>query len=315
MVKKAIFPVGLFILGALASFTGCNQAPAPAYPKDGAALTISFPIPNASSKAASKLLHRNVKANSAVNLTNGLFEYRISTGSESISGSVTISSSVTIGTVSIPLPHNGTWLVSAEWFDYGTYPHLLGADQVEVYGLTNMLLEMGDITLTGCSYDYFTDPGCGYYGDRFVFDSAQVGFSTNGDPGDIQFKYDPTLGTEYITTPTGTSASFAYLGNGDWVNYTQIPAGTVYYADTETAKTAVLGSGNGIMTVNDVYVVQLSPTYHVWIQIPYTYPCGSGAEADIDFRVNSQGYTYMKYDATTYDKINCQNLNYGGSGS
>jgi hypothetical protein len=314
MVRKTLIPVGLFILGALLSFAGCNQAPAPAYPKDGSTLSLSFPVPKASTKTLKGARPRGVKA-SEVDLSNGVFEYKISAGSEAVTGSISISSSVTMGTVNIPLPHNGTWLVSAEWLDYGSYAHFVGADQVVIYGLTNMVLPMGDVTLYGCSYNYFTDPGCGYYGDRFVFDSAQVGFSTNGDPGDIQFKYDSAIGTEYITTPNGTSLSFAYLGNGDWVNYTEVPAGTVYYADTETAKTASLGAGNGAMAVNDVYVVQLSPTYRVWVQVSYTYVCGSGAEADIDFRVNTLGYTYMKYDTTTYDKTNCQNLIFGGGGS
>jgi hypothetical protein len=105
------------------------------------------------------------------------------------------------------------------------------------------------------------------------------------------------------------------LGNGDWVNYTQIPAGTVYYADTETAKTAALGAGNGAMGIGDVYVVQISPTYHAWVQVTYSYACGTGADTDIDFRVNSHGYQFMKYDATTYDQNNCQNLIFGGGGS
>ena len=48
--------------------------------------------------------------------------------------------------------------------------------------------------------------------------------------------------------------------------------------------------------------------------ITYTNVC-TGEEIDFDYRVNSQGLNYMKYDATTYERDNCSNLCYSCGGT
>ncbi|HVZ81286.1 MAG TPA: hypothetical protein VHE12_10910 [bacterium] len=317
MVKKILFPIGLLVLGGLLVLTGCNQANPPVTPRDSASLVIAFPVPKTVSPALKNRSRSGVPSpKSALPLSYGTFEYNISAGSEAVTGFVDISYGVTMGTVSIPLPHNGTWLVSAEWLEYGN-PRFIGADQAVVNGTTNLNLQMGDVTLYGCSYDYLADPNScysTYSGDIFTFDSGFIGYSTNLDTGDIQIVYDQNNGTETMTSPSGASHGFAYLGTGDWLNYTQIPSGTVYYADSEAAKTAILGAGNGGMAYGDVYAIQISPTSHVWLQITGDYNCGSGDEVYFGFRVNTQGYSYMKYEATSYGKANCTNETYSGGG-
>lgn len=337
MVKNMKKFSAVVLLGILLVVNGCNQSPAPAYPKDMSSLMLNFPVPSAEdakaavarANAQGGVQARGVQARD-VYLVYGTLKYRISSGTEVVSGAISVDYGTPVGTVAIPLPHNGTWLVSAEWFDYGYYPRFVGADQVEVAGTTQATLAMGDVTLSSCSYASIGDlGGACYYQDLFTFDTAFFGISTNGDTGDIKAAYDAVSGSEYFTTPGGTSLSFAYLGTGDWVNYTSIPNGLTYYPDTVQAKAAVVGTNFLIPSVKgramgpystglnyyDVYLVQLSPTYHVWLQVlGGPYGCGSGAYTYFGFRVNKHGDSYMKYDSTTYGAANCRNLPYYGGG-
>jgi hypothetical protein len=175
------------------------------------------------------------------------------------------------------------------------------------------MLGMADISGSGCSYSYLDDTTSCYYGsDLLAFDSHLTSQSTNGGVGDIQAFFDATNGTGYLAAAPGGTAKFAYLGNGDWVNFTEIPSGTTYYTDTEAAKNA---AGAGIaMSTNDVYLVELAPSYHVWVYINYLYSC-TGVEVSLTYRVNSQGFDYMEYDTTTYDRNYCTNLCYSCGGT
>jgi hypothetical protein len=313
MVKNMKKISALFVLGILLVINGCNQANPPAYPNNGSALTLSFPVPPKPTPSASK---RGVSAKD-VGLSVGILRYRIASGTEVVTGAVNVNYGVAVGTISIPLPHNGTWLVSAEWFDNGSYPRFIGADQVDVAGATQFTLLMGDITLYGCSYASIADTSyCSpYQYDIFTFDTDTYGYSTNNDTGDIKVLYDAASSSSYIASGNGTPLKVAYLGTGFFVDSTVIPPGVTYYADTQQAKAAVLGSSNSAMAYGDVYAIELSPTYHVWVQIEGPYYC-TGGYIYLHFRVNKQGASYMKYDATTYGATNCLNEYYypGGGG-
>lgn len=277
-------------------------------------MVLHFPIPK---RTATPTSTSGVTASTAY-LNYGSLYYRIASGTDVIKGVVDFNfSGANFGNISVPLPHNGTWLVSAEWVDYYNGPSFVGADLVNVAGSTNFNLQLGNIYYYGCAYQDLGDANSctnGYYGDLFTFDSGTIGFTGQGGTGgDIQVLYDVTTPTEYLAAASGSKAKFAYLGTGDFVDFTDIPSGAKYFADTQKAKAAA-GLASSAMASNDVYVVELSSTSHVWIQVNYVNYCGSGGYLAIRFRVNTQGYPYMKFQQTTFGLANCVNLYYYGGG-
>jgi hypothetical protein len=317
MVKKFLLP-SAFLLGVLSlAVLGCNQSNAPVIPRSQASLVLSYPVPKATPSAKSKAIHP-----SAVTLSGGIFEYRISSGSEAVTGSVDLgSSTASLGTVTIPLPHGGKWLVSAEWFY--TYsvgnvspqnitngdPAFIGADEADVEGTTPFTLQMGDAGYSCyCYYSDLSDINSYYYSaygyfSLFTFDSNLTAPVSDGG-GDIECLEDAGSQSDYFAAANGSTATFAYLGTGDWVDYTGIPAGTKFYADSLAAKQAVKGAGS-IMEDYDVYAVKLSSGAVAWVQVFYTAADPLYRYVEIIFRVNNQGLSYMKFDQTSCGLSNC----------
>lgn len=274
-------------------FLGCNNS-APVLPRDGAGLVLSAPHPKDGGVTPSFTLY-------------GFFKYRITSGVEVVSGSIDLSAFQTFGdTVSIPLPHNGKWLISAEWIlNTGTtnFPAYIGADEVDVQGATAFSLEMGKL-----------DPACYKVSladnssvtilstDGFNFDTYQSGPATTF-AADIQCFLDPAPSL-YFAAPSTPTSIFAYLGTGDWVNYTAVPSGTTFHLDTLAAKRAALGP-LAVMEDFDVYAVKLSASRTVWLQVGLVNNISPLTQVDLYFRENHHGFPYMKFDVTNYGDTNC----------
>jgi hypothetical protein len=88
------------------------------------------------------------------------------------------------------------------------------------------------------------------------------------------------------------------------VDYTSIPAGTKFYADSLAAKQAAEGAGS-TMENYDVYAVKLSSGAIAWFQVFYTSVDPTYRYVEIIFRVNNQGLSYMKFDQTSCGLSNC----------
>ena len=341
--KKYLGPLAgwIIFLGILA---GCNSTSSPVIPSSEAVLKLSIPKFVLNSKPASRTTHGVRPKNTLPDSNLGRLGYcLVADGQPPIKGSVNFNSGTEVGAVTIPLPKAGKWIVSAEWFQIPSaipsliskatvpiteYPEFAGADVVIVQGTTSFTLNMEDFDYNGfyCYYpgSYYpgmTDSGYDFcidgngYLDYFSFDSNSI---SSGGTGDIHIAYDSVSGSEYFTdgAASGTPVQFAYLGNGDLVNFATIPDNATYYATTLQAKAAVVGSAPSTMAAGDVYVVKgvVTPNGNngkVWFQVdPYSpfYCTGgssSGGGASFWFIYNGEGVNYMKFDETTYGHNNC----------
>jgi len=355
MVKKSIFAgvLSLSILGMVLS--GCGQSGAPVIPASSASvLTLSIPAKVLNSKPHSLTASSTKKTNASNALPDtsmGRLKYYITTADQSpVTGLLDFGSGSEVGTITIPLPKDGKYLVSAEWFyiynpslggakplssvnaavptsTFVEVPEFVGADAVTVQGTTSLVLDMEDIGYSeySCYSNYLTDPSnCDYtpvlaYYDLYSFDSGVLSSSLTGGAGDIQASFDATTSSTYFSSPVPGASPvpiYTYLGNGDLVNFPSLPAGAVFYPDTLQAKTAVLGSASSVLALNDVFVVKVPSTNGIaWVQISgQSFDCAappSSALIRFWFIYNSQGLNYMKFQQTTNGNINC-NQNYAG---
>lgn len=141
--------------------------------------------------------------------------------------------------------------------------------------------------------------------DLFTFDTHASAGSTIITTADVQCLLNaaapPSLYfTSYLTSP----ALFAYLGNGDLVDFTTVPLSAAFHLNTLTAKRAALGS-SAVMEVGDVYAVRISATTLAWVQVTQVSNTAPATSADICFRTNRHGYRYLKFDVTAYGDANC----------
>ena len=134
--------------------------------------------------------------------------------------------------------------------------------------------------------------------------------------GDVEALYDSTSGSEYLTYGFGSDfpvSMFAYVGNGDLVNFATVPDNATYYASTLAAKAAIVGQANEAMAAGDVYVIKNvaageSNNGKAWLQVsPLNLPnptyCNpgegvTGGSFNFWFILNAENYNYMFFDET-----------------
>ncbi len=337
MVKKLVQSIAVTAL-VLAGATACNQAGSPVVPAKAAVLHLTVP------SRVQSLLFKNapatITAQNAVPMSGqGALEYYLVTdGAAPVTGVLLFSDVSQIGSIYINLPKAGTWLVAAELFSVSvpsvgirrpsaqlvlpglnSTPEFVGADKVDIQGTTNFTLNMEQIynqTEGTCYNGTLTDPtDCDYllnstWLDLYSFNTGTLSASvTLGTTGDIQALYDPVTTLSTYLSGSTTGATYAYLGNGDLVNYAFVPSGTAFYPDTLQAKGAVLGAASAGITVNDVFVIKGPESNQmVWFQ-PWinNNVCGVGGSTLMQFWFvyNNEGLDYMKFDETTNGHINC----------
>ena len=323
---------------------GCNKSSSPVVPSGAAVLRLSIPP-----KIAGRYLLKGsagIRAKPPFRWARAPTpEYYLSTDGQSpVTGVIMLDDGSQLGSIFINLPKAGVWLVSAEYFvvsnpsvgsknpksqlvipGLNASPEFVGADEVDIEGTTSFTLNMEDIGSNAgegtCYNGNMTDatdceffPTLPWY-DLFTFDTLTFADSLAVTllplpTGDIQALYDPvtTLST-YLGSPIG--GTFAYLGNGDLVNFPIVPTGTTFYANTLSAKGALLGAASAAIAINDVFVVKIpSQNAMVWVQ-PWidnnTCTGGPGGSTLIQFWFvyNHENLNYMKFDETAYGRANC----------
>jgi|GEM_PF-2732654 len=358
--KHFVLLVGFGVL--LGILAGCNKSDSPVIPASSqSVLKLSLPSFLLNATANPRIGRGLVAKNTVPNSSMGRLKYcLILDGLAPIKGSIDFASGSDLGNVTIPLPKAGNWLVAAEWFQvynpnagivvpsavskapvsYQEYPEFAGADRVVVSGTTTFALNMEDFDYNGyfCYYQSLADYGYELCTDNFNYYngySFDSDFFTSDGSGDIQAAYDSVSGSEYLTAGNnsvpsiagkvvlGSAVRFAYLGNGDLVNFPTVSESAVFYSTTQEARAAVAGAGNGGMAAGDIYVVKGVTTPGgnngmVWLQVdpnsPYYCTGGSSSGGGLSFWFiyNNENLNYMKFDETTYGHNNCnQNVNAG----
>jgi hypothetical protein len=340
MVKKLSYVIGLGLPLALCAYiVGCKSAN-PVVPANAAVLSLSLPPQILATLSGSKnAFHKDPVPDS----NQGALEYYLSAPGEApVTGVIYYNSGSQVGNIFINLPKAGVWLVSAEWFylfneaddakkgrakvpvpsGYEAEPEFVGADEVNVQGTTSFTLNMEQInnqTEGVCYNGTLTDPtDCDYllngvWVDLYSFNTgveAASNTSVATTTGDIQALYDPvTTQSTYLGSSTG--ASYAYLGNGDLVNFPIVPANATFYPNTLAAKGAVLGAASAAITIYDVFVIKgPEPNQMVWFQ-PWvdnnecTAGPGGSSLMQFWFIYNNEGLNYMKFDQTAEGLAYC----------
>jgi hypothetical protein len=238
-------------------------------------------------------------------LISPVLYYRAASGTEVFSGSVSYATLGNLyGPVNIDLPHDGQWLISAEWF-VNNNPAYIGADLVTVAGNTPYSLSLGTLN-TNCYAVTMANPLSNCYNpDLFTFDSNTTAFSpvTLGPNPDLQALLGGGATPSMVLQLYTPQPSFIYLGNGNWVDFTDIPTGASFYNDSVTAKRAVLGA-TAVMEVGDVYAVKVSAMNTAWIQVQSVSNTGATCLQFL-YRLNRHGFSYLKFDVTAYGDVNC----------
>ncbi len=157
----------------------------------------------------------------------------------------------------------------------------------------------------------------GVWVDLFTFNTGLESASPTGGIGDIQALYDPvTTNSTYLGSDTGST--YAYLGNGDLVNFPVVPSDAVFYPNTVAAKAAVVGSAAASITVNDIFAVKVpSSNALVWLQVWIdNNACGGATNSSLMqfwFVYQNEGLNYMKFDQTANGAANCNQNNIVGT--
>ncbi len=349
MVKK-LFCAALLGGFLLAGFQwGCGKSDNPVVPANSAVLQLSLP-PGILNAAASKTVKKGAK-DSIPSSGMGILEYNLVTAGEApVTGQILYNDGSTVGDVILPLPKAGKWVVSAEWFAVAPFSagarkgvayinpgpgmvataEFAGADMVDVQGTTSFTLNMEDIGYQefSCYEDNdITDPldadynlgGVSWY-DFYTFDSGVESASVSGSTGDVEASYDTTTASTYFTAPSPPAAfyipppnNYAYLGNGDFVNFPVISDKASFFASTLQAKAAVLGSAGSTVVGGDIFAVKVPSTGGMaWVQFGAPnvgFPLTNGSSFNtFQYIYNKTGLPYMKFDETTNGRANC-NLN------
>ncbi len=317
MVRKIAVVFSIFLAG-LWTLSGCSKSSSPVSPRASGGIKVSLPV----GAIKAQLKSQNIVSNGSGYVT---VKYRISPkgGGAVIKGALNVDlSSGDNPTLVASLPNTGKYLVAVEVFEsynetrLGTlkakagkasvllatsatnqvtdaYPILLGAQEVDVQGATALSLKLGRLDMD--CYRGSVNNGDGSYG--FQFDRCANDYGSDMDMG---------VGENGALVNQHDGGNFiAYLGQGDLLDFPQVPSETKYFTNSLDAK-------GGPVTLGDVFVVKspTKPGMLVWMQIANMsfYDYGGGyiqADYGFIFRTNDDGYDHYRFDMTGYGQMNC----------
>jgi hypothetical protein len=320
MVKRIAVAFSLLIVGVW-GLSGCSKGASPVAPRTGN-IQLSFPV--AAIKAQVK--SQNIVGSYSDSV---IVKYHIvpQAGGEAIDGSKTVILSNNDNPVlAAALPGVGKYLVSVEVFNLngaailykgsaklsgqaltasttdGT-PILIGAEMIDVKESTSMSLRLGRLD-TNCYQGYMNRCVTLTSGNGYSFDRS-TGIAD--DQADCDIAVDTT--GALVNNAAPTQPFIAYLGNGDMLYFTQLPADGRWYTSSAAAKGAPV-------SVGDVFVVKaLTKTdAYAWMQVDYAYSDTYNYEYGFVFRYNDDGDGYCRFDMTSNGQIYCNDaILYGAS--
>jgi hypothetical protein len=140
-------------------------------------------------------------------------------------------------------------------------------------------------------------------GDAFGFENDTtefVGVNTASTIADLDVVCNGVGGTGYaLENPSFANNTVAYMGNGDFVNYLNVPPITSFSNSSSTSKKAVLGGNAQPVAVGDVYCVKILTGGYAWLQITNAGVVGVSGPSFV-FRLNTTknycGYEQSKVD-------------------
>jgi hypothetical protein len=173
----------------------------------------------------------------------------------------------------------------------------------------NQVIAVGATTLTGGTVPVTLGPvnkpvyevnplgvgqAFGFESDTTVSEGMTVAATTPGLDVECNNSSDGT-GFE-LDNALLTINSIAYMGNGNFVDYLQLPATTAFATSSSLAKAQVVKTGSAALAPGDVYCAKLSGTGYAWLQITGV----SAAGPAFVYRVNTT-LPYCGYEQTTAD--------------
>jgi len=269
----------------VALFWGCNKGSQPLSPAKSSSLTIKL----ASNPSAQ-----------FVGAPLNLIVYNISGSSASITGFYgPLSASAINGPISISVnvPNISNYdLISVEIVNNATLQALaVGASALS--GSSGGAVTLGPLNKSFYQVSNLTA------GDAFGFENDTTTFvgvnTATTIPGlDVVCNAVGILGYA-LENPSFANSTVAYMGNGDFVNYLDVPPSTSFSNSSSTSKKAVLGGTAQSVAIGDVYCVKILTGGYAWLQITNAGVIGVSGPSFV-FRLNTTqnycGYEQSKAD-------------------
>jgi len=268
------------MLAPLAVFIGCNKANAPVGIATASNIKITVPLTNPNGKV--------------LNVNGDVLYYLAGTGAPvtGTAGTVTASSGFSfsfnvVASASAPFNYVAVEIrdsvshvpvaIGATSFSAATVPVTLGPMNKSVYQVNP--LGAGQVL-------------------NFQSDSI-VGMGPTPTPGvaSVADVYCKTTSTGFeLDNPSLTTSTIAYMGNGDFLKFLQLPASSAFQV-TSTASKALSTTPTDVAP-GDVYCVKLLGGGYAWLQVTSVTTSGPS----FVFRVNTT-QTYCGYEPSTADGI------------
>ena len=259
--SRNLIVIGIVAMVPLALFWGCNKGTQPVSPAGVSGLTIRIP-----SGVAAKF----------TGAAQNTILYDISGTGAPVTGSCgPISAAAIANGFSFNLNLSGTLssysLISVQINDASSgNPLALGVAPFTTSS-SGVLVELGPLNKICYDVTDFTvNDGYSFQNNTFLTtDSSGVTamdiacvLNTNGTAYDFE---DPNV----ITNSAVAVNCIAYMGNGNLVNFAEIPPTASFKTQASNSKSSVLGTTSAIITpaLNDVFCVKLKSGGYAWLQI------------------------------------------------
>jgi sugar lactone lactonase YvrE len=279
---KHLLTYFLVAVAQVALFWGCAKGNLPVSLASTSSASITVPLKDSHGKDLSptqvNVLYYIGGAGAPVTGTAGTAS--ASTGN-SFSFNVGLPSGSSYGYVAVQInavSNNQVIAVGATTLTGGTVPVTLGPVNKPVY----------EVNPLGVGQAF------GFESDTTVSEGVSVAATTPGLDVECNKSSDGT-GFE-LDNSLLTINSIAYMGNGNFVDYLQLPAASAFATSSSLSKGLVVKSGSTALAPGDVYCAKLSGTGYAWLQITSV----SAAGPVFVFRVNTT-LPYCGYEQTTAD--------------
>jgi len=265
----------LLLMAPMAFFWGCSKSNLPVSLASNSSASITVPLKDSHGKdlASTQVSVLYYIGGSGAPVTGNAGTASASTGN-SFSFDVKLPTGNTYSYVAVQINDSGNNMIAAgaTTMAGGTVPVTLGPVNKPVYQVT-----LG----AGSAFGFESDiqPAVGLNTPTTV---AGLDVVCNTDSTGFELD-DPALANDTV----------AYLGNGNFVNYLQIPT---TFAESSSTSKSQFATGPSSMAPGDVYCVKLSGGGHAWLQVVSV----SAAGPAFVYRVNTT-LPYCGYEQTTAD--------------